>query len=593
MRERAAAVDQAAEIRSLPVEERVEAGYCIDDLRFVRWERRESLLVLGCPANVSKFRAGERMRLGSGEAPAEGAAVVYLSYDPTSGLLRVEKDRWNLGGWEDMDLGGRLVLDADTSDFAETVLGAVETVFRGHDERASTIRAILEGTLTQTFDEQGKVWAEGASSRFGLDAFQKRAFVECVARRPFHLVQGPPGSGKTRLIASLVSVLGRAGRRTLVTAYTHRAVNNALRCIASLDPSLAIVKLGEGHHAEDLPEAVSRARSARSFLEAGLRKGVVVGGTLFSLKAFWEEAPFDLVVFDEAAQVPIPHAVCGMLAGRRYVFVGDHKQLGPIVVGDHEDDIASLSIFAHLIAGGRAGPTDAPAYPTTVLQCTYRMNEGITQFPGRHFYDGALRASDQSASRRFRATTSGPFEALWDPDRPAVVATIAHEGWRRRCLPEAELTAGLLVDYLVRQNGDPAQIAVVTPYRSQIRAIRDLLHRRLDTAPPRSMPELPVIDTVERMQGQEREVVIVSLVCSEPEYAAQEARFFFSPNRMNVTITRARTKLILIASPRLFEALPRSLDDLRNVSLYARLYQELPKIDFTESYVTRGSRGLA
>lgn len=645
-RERSATVDQAAEIRSYPVEERVEAGSCIDGLRFLRWEKRERVLVLECPLNVSKFRVGERLCLGPGETPGEGVLVTYLAYDPVVGLLRVEKDRWSSGGWEALDLTGPLVLDADVSDFAEGVLGAVATVFRGDDERSSRIRSILEGTFVQTVDERGRAWAETVSARFELDAFQKTAFVECIARRPFHLVQGPPGSGKTRLIASLASVLGRAGRRVLITAYTHRAVNNALRGLASIDPALGLVKLGDSHHAEDLPGAVRRARSAKSLLEEGLRKRIVVGATLFSLKAFWETAPFDLVIFDEAAQVPIPHAVCGMLSGRRYVFVGDHGQLGPIMVGDHADDIGTLSIFAHLMGQGdlqggnvarsrssgldtdreavdsdsgqpapitaRADPsgearaitmnqdaeggvgepvTDvplavAPRYPSTLLRLTYRMNEAITRFPSRHFYEGALRASDGTASRRFEPRGRGPYDDLWDPDRPALMATIDHEGWRRRCPPEAAFAAALLEDFLVRQGKAPEEIAVVTPYRAQIRAIRDRVHRRLANEPdertsptPVALRRLPLIDTVERMQGQEREVVIVSLVCSEPEYAAEEANFFFSPNRLNVTLTRARTKLIVLASPRLFESLPRSLENLRRASLFARLYRELPRID--------------
>ena len=92
---------------------------------------------------------------------------------------------------------------------------------------------------------------------------------------------------------------------------------------------------------------------------------------------------------------------------------------------------------------------------------------------------------------------------------------------------------------------------------------------------------MPVVDTVERIQGQERDLVIVSLVCSEPEYAAREAAFYFSPNRLNVTLTRARTKLVIVASPLLFEALPFDLERLKHASLFVRMFRELPRVDCT------------
>jgi DNA replication ATP-dependent helicase Dna2 len=95
-----------------------------------------------------------------------------------------------------------------------------------------------------------------------------------------------------------------------------------------------------------------------------------------------------------------------------------------------------------------------------------------------------------------------------------------------------------------------------------------------------------VVDTVERIQGQEREAVIVSLTASDPEYlAGEQAAFFFSPNRLNVTLTRARTKLVIFASGHLFRAMPASFEDLRNADLFRRLYAELPRVDLSPSYL--------
>ncbi len=210
------------------------------------------------------------------------------------------------------------------------------------------------------------------------------------------------------------------------------------------------------------------------------------------------------------------------------------------------------------------------------------MNDGINAFPSRAFYGGELASDAGAAARRFPLVPGGPLDALLDPARPAVIAALAHEGSRTRSIPEALLVTDLVEDLLVRQRIDPREVAVLTPYRAQIRAIRTLVETRLRAA--RSLPLL--IDTVERMQGQEREVVIVSLACSEPEYAAREAAFFFSPNRLNVMLTRARTKLVIVASPHLFGALPADLEQLRHASLFARLWRELPKVDLSDRYIS-------
>ena len=306
--------------------------------------------------------------------------------------------------------------------------------------------------------------------------------------------------------------------------------------------------------------------------------GQIVGGVVLALKNQWSGEPFHRVVFDEASQISLPHAICGMLAGRRYVFVGDHRQLGPIVQGDHDDEIARLSIFEHLLGMAPDGKGDGDGrYPATMLETTYRMNDGINAFPSARFYRGLLRPAESCANRRFELRPGGPFDDLLDPDRPAVFASIAHEGHQMSCEPEARLVRDLLADLILRQGVSPEQVAVVTPYRAQIRLIENLVQGTFATtrhAGAGNRDALPVIDTVERMQGQQREIVIVSLVCSEPEYAAREAAFFFSPNRLNVSITRARTKLVVIASPLLFSALPADLEDLIRANRFVRLSGE-------------------
>lgn len=528
-RETHAARLQHRDLMAQPVEERVERGDTLAGLTFVGESERG--LRLRCGENLAKFRSGDSLRLSNGE-DEPGIAVTYHSFDDAAGTVTVERDPWKKGGR--FDPARPLQLDPVDGSLNALALEAIALLLERRTPEAEVARAVLE----------------------------RRAIVRDGA--PLELVQGPPGSGKTHRLAHAVAAMARAGERVLVTAHTHRAVNQALRRIAEVAPDVEVVKAGRPSGADDLRRTrVVQAPSMRR-LPRDEGRPRVVGTTIFGLRAAWDLPPFDRVVFDEAAQVPLAYAPCAMLCGGRFLLVGDHRQLGPIVVGDHEEPLAGRSLFEHL----------AETYEPELLRTTWRMNTGINDFPSRAFYAGLLEPSPAAAARRFAAVSGGRFDACFDPERPAVLALLDHEGFRTRCEPEARVVAELAADLLVRQGVAAGDLAIVSPYRAQLRAIRTLLRRRVPAPAP-----LPVIDTVERIQGQEREAVIVSLCASDPDWlASDQAQFFFSPNRLNVTLTRARTKLVVVASPRVFDAFPHRLETLVHADRFRRLKATLPNV---------------
>ncbi len=565
------------ELLALPVEERVERGECLAGLRLLG-EEADGTLRLECPENLSKWRRGDGLLLRA-SADEPGVKVVYEGFDVEARVLRVRRSPW--GGTGAVNREIPLRLDPEPVSLHEVALEAIRALRFRRDAAAQAARAVLEGRADVAIAPRDEEYAEKlltARPYAGLEDSKRAAFVAAVAKRPVALVQGPPGSGKTYLAALAVSALARRGERVLVTAFTHRAVNQVLRKLAEADPGCDAVKVGPPHGTDDLEgTAVLAVRSMGAVPPPAPRRPQVVGAVVLGLGKILGTARFDRVVFDEAAQVPLAFAPCGFAVGARFLLVGDHRQLGPIVQGEHDDPLASLSVFEYLAA----------EHEPSLLRTTWRMNEGINAFPSRCFYGGQLEPHADAAARRFPLVPGGPFDAILDPGLPAVVATVHHEGFRTRCEPEARAVADLVADLLIRQRLAPGDVAVVSPFRAQIREIRTLLQRALRPAGK----ELPVVDTVERIQGQEREAVVVSLTASDPEHlAGEQAAFFFSPNRLNVTLTRARTKLVLVASRHLFRALPPAFDDLRNADLFRRLYRELPRVDLTSRYIEDGDR---
>ena len=226
----------------------------------------------------------------------------------------------------------------------------------------------------------------------GFNQKQLEAFLGAYSTSNYYLIQGPPGTGKTWVLAHLAEKLAREGERVLITAFTHRAINNALVKTAKSTGYNKICKIGQATNATDLSWANGSVTNYEKFTFSPYShndRGLIVGGTCFAVRTSrLSGVEFDTVIFDEAGQVTLPLAFAGMLAGKRHIFIGDHMQMPPVVVAEHRDDLVTRSIFESLFSHA----------PGTMLELTYRMNREINDFPSKHFYHGNLRADDSCAS---------------------------------------------------------------------------------------------------------------------------------------------------------------------------------------------------
>jgi DNA replication ATP-dependent helicase Dna2 len=147
-----------------------------------------------------------------------------------------------------------------------------------------------------------------------------------------------------------------------------------------------------------------------------------------------------------------------------------------------------------------------------------------------------------------------------------------------RSRTEAETVVELILA-LLAHGISPEEIGVVVPYRAQSRLIRSLLRRQINN--DEIMGRL-VVDTVERMQGQEREVVLVSFATASPAFALQMADFLFQPQRLNVAVTRPRTKLILVGSHHMLGGMPKDPEQVERFALLRDLLDSCYTITLPE-----------
>lgn len=526
-----------AEQRAKPRSERVEDGTCLDGLRFARLDEA-GRAVFRHEGNDSRLREGDLVSLRQAEDGDSWRTAIFRE-EPGEIWLAAESV---FKGTEFAEPAGWFI-DADFVDLESLYLRALDRVPASAIGQ-ECILPLLMGTERHELDEeefQGAMEDLEKTPSTWEDA-QKVAIAGCLAAERCYLVQGPPGTGKTRVLAQVVRRLVERGERVLITAFTHRAIDNALTATArEIADRSRVARFGAAQHRRD--ENFDRYEFFAQSPLAGQSGGWVAAATPFALYKRLPGVEFDAIVIDEAGQMTTALAVMAMLTGRRYLLFGDQQQLGPVVMSRSRREASDVGIFHALRAQSHHG---------TCLDVTYRLNDTLTAWPSENFYHGELVPAPSAAPRRL-ACGMAPALPMWikealDPARSLVWITSRSEAARTVNQDEIEQATELL-RALYFGGVLPEHIAVVTPYRRQARMLR----RRLETLMPDVSWRGCVIDTVERMQGQEREVIVFSMCAADPAFIRLQAEFLLDPRRLNVAATRARVKLIILGSDALFE----------------------------------------
>ena len=227
-------------------------------------------------------------------------------------------------------------------------------------------------------------------------------------------------------------------------------------------------------------------------------------------------------------------AVLGKTAPSVCLF-GDSRQMPPIFRPELEDNVNSISILDYC-------SQKVEGVPVKVLHTTYRMNELITNVVSRAFYEPygiVLKSAAAIAANSFHS------EYLKNRNLSDSLIFMDTSLSSSGCNEENEGEASAIVEIvsaLMAEGVSPSSLAVITPFRRQVRLLRSIAHEVIKEN------EIPLIDTVERLQGQDVDCIIISFASSDENYIKELQGFLFNPNRLNVMISRAKTKVIFFCS---------------------------------------------
>ena len=366
----------------------------------------------------------------------------------------------------------------------------------------------------------------------------------------------------------MVKLLLERGERVLLTALTHRAVHQMLNACSELVSRDQLVKIGVPVYDPGL-QVEQYSRFSQSPL-ADTAGAYAIGATPFSL---WSrrlaDVEFDVVIFDESSQITPALAVLAMLRAERFIFVGDHQQLPPVAPRVAEDEFdfgeESASVFEDLRHHSIS----------TMLTTCYRMNAVLCQWPSDQFYGGKLKPGEANADRKLALQRPLHLCEVLRGEPELLCLEIDHDERRTDAPEEAEFVVKLVLAW-IRAGLEAKAIGILVPYRRQANRIR----RHLRKAGIDGLDRAITVDTVERFQGSERHAMILSFTASDPTFIQRQASFLFQAQRLNVALTRAQAKCVLLHSTGLRETVERlSAEGDETMALMANLLADTPRVD--------------
>lgn len=374
-------------------------------------------------------------------------------------------------------------------------------------------------------------------------------------------VQGPPGSGKTYLGSRVIAQLVARGWKVGVVAQSHRVVEHMLTEIiaAGVKPDRCIKKPdGAGDTNGPWTSVVSSKHAA--WIAEHNQDGFVIGGTAWDFVSPARVAPasLDLLVIDEAGQFSLANTIAVSVAAQRLLLLGDPQQLPQVTQGTHPE-ACDESALSWIMRGHHVMPEDTGYF----LAHSWRLHPQLCRAVSVLSYDGQLTSNDAAGQRFLQGHPPG-----------ITVVDVAHQGNTVASPQEADEVISQVRRLLGLAWSNPSEssgtrpleeqdLLVVAPYNAQVALVQAALRRA-------GFPHIRV-GTVDKLQGQEAAVVIVTMTASSAVDSPRGMEFLLSRNRINVAISRGQWAAVILRSPQLTNYLPSNPQGLVELGAFIGL----------------------
>ena len=496
-------------------------------------------------------------------------------YQSFAGIMEVVEDSSGQSTMTPEQPGEPVVYRLDKDEFSNGMAMVRNNLIRLMEKDVFGVQAlrrlIVEGVAPTFKPAPSQYMLANIASQASLNVDQKAAIEKVMSAKDYALVLGMPGTGKTTTIAHIIRALVAQGKSVLLTSYTHTAVDNIL--LKLRNDNIGIFRLGtiaKVHpEVQEFANLAGKPTKTIEKLKECYLQPIVATTCLGINHPIFNQRVFDYCIVDEASQITLPVCLGPIRMARTFILVGDHYQLLPLVQNeDAKEGGLDISLFKTL----------SDNHPASVvnLEHQYRMCSDIMTLSNTLIYSGRLKCGTQAVANR--SITIPNMSALthhhhnpqsilstspqkicanpspgscWlrdlldpsvkacfvntDPLIPLSREVLESSGSRITNPCEATLTTQL-VDALLTTGIPPTDIGVITLYRSQLALIKKLLRHHSGVE----------MHTADKFQGRDKEVVVLSLVRSNENQTVGD--LLKDWRRVNVALTRARTKLLVLGS---------------------------------------------
>lgn len=457
------------------------------------------------------------------------------------------------------------------------------------------------------------------SNSHPLNESQEKAF-KSTFKQALTLIWGPPGTGKTDTLSKIIhgwlSRKDKTSIKILIGSNNYNAIDNLLRKVLDHKdennlPNIFRVR-STGREKLPFKEVIDINASyerERKYLYSVLNseQSLIVASTWKQIINIskkegnkYQQEWFDLIIIDEASQVPTSSAMAYFILSKidgHFILAGDPKQLGPIYSYKiEEENYLYDSIFTYY--------SEKFKIPPTPLDTSYRSNHPITIWPSERFYNNDYFSFNPQKKLSHKVhivdkrPENWPENLIWHPclyslvDPDNVISVLIHDDDISTLSNrfESDVIASLIYMYKNIFDNDNIndfwnqRIGVVTPHRAQVSMIRNKISNSCGIENNDSI----AVDSVDKFQGDEREIILSSYAVSDKDFIKAEEEFILNAKRFNVTLTRAKYKFILVISKSLVEHISGDLtiaEDASHLQMFITKYctnLESFKIDYND-----------
>jgi superfamily I DNA and/or RNA helicase len=552
-------LDQLHTLKSLKAEGLALHPITVTRKNFGYADYPEITFRLNFPAETNLFKDGAPIEcFVAGEEPVKGILISLEGKAGEFSLFAPDFPDWI----EEDGVGIKLAPDQRTTTIMKTVLNNLES-----NKELTALFNRLHPVYTK-----GKSFVEPKSYTHSfynkqLNESQQQAVAAITQNEQIIIVHGPPGTGKTTTLAEGIAQLILAGEKVLVSASSNTAVDNISKVLINM--GIKVLRVGntskvdetvfmhtpEGKlsNSKQLKEIKQLKIQAEEFRKMALKykrsfgkaereqrnllfkevkniryeikklqayneeklyqEAEVIAGTPIGLyDAKINHLSFNTLVMDEAGQCIEPLAWCIFSLAKKYVLAGDHFQLPPTVLSQ---EAASLGLNVSILEA-----CIKSVEGIFLLNMQYRMRESIAGFSGNYFYNGLLQTASHLGNNGLHITFIDTAGSGYEEKHGSAGSSLQNEG-------ELQIVKKIIETEML----DPLCTAFISPYAGQVATAKELLPKQMR------------ISTIDSFQGQEKEIIILSLVRSNDD---GDIGFLKDYRRMNVAITRAKEQLFVI-----------------------------------------------